>query len=116
MIGVLLINLGTPEAPEPGAVRTYLKEFLSDPRVIEIPKWAWQPILRGVILRTRPRKSAHAYKQVWSEEGSPPAAITERQAEALQAELPKVRVKHAMRYGRPAIAQRIAAAHRKGTR
>src|SRR3546814_8101341 len=114
MIGVLLINLGTPEAPEPGAVRTYLKEFLSDPRVIGIPKWAWPPILRGVTLRTRPRKSAHAYKQVWSEEVSPLAAITSGQAEALQAELPNVRVDHAMRYGRPAIADRIEALKREG--
>ncbi len=114
MIGVLLINLGTPEAPEPAAVRTYLKEFLSDPRVIEIPKWAWQPILRGVILRTRPKKSAHAYRQVWSEEGSPLAAITDRQAKALQAAFPNVRVDHAMRYGRPAIADRIEALKREG--
>ncbi|PWG02235.1 ferrochelatase [Sphingosinicella humi] len=114
MIGVLLINLGTPEAPEPAAVRTYLGEFLSDPRVIEIPKWAWQPILRGVILPTRPRKSAEAYRQVWSEEGSPLAAITARQAKALQAALPDVRVDHAMRYGRPAIADRIEALKREG--
>ncbi len=70
-IGVLLINLGTPNAPEPGSVRLYLKEFLSDPRVIEIPQLVWQPILRGLILTTRPKKSAHAYRQVWMEEGSP---------------------------------------------
>lgn len=114
MIGVLLINLGTPEAPEPAAVRTYLGEFLSDPRVIEIPKWAWQPILRGVILPTRPRKSAEAYRQVWGEEGSPLAAITARQAKALQAALPDVRVDYAMRYGRPAIADRIEALKREG--
>lgn len=114
MIGVLLINLGTPEAPEPAAVRTYLGEFLSDQRVIEIPKWAWQPILRGVILPTRPRKSAEAYKQVWSEEGSPLAAITARQAKALQAALPEVRVDYGMRYGRPAIADRIEAMKREG--
>jgi ferrochelatase len=59
-VGVLLINLGTPDAPEPGAVRTYLREFLSDPRVVEIPRLLWQPILRGFILPTRPRKSARA--------------------------------------------------------
>src|SRR5215203_79629 len=83
-IGVLLINLGTPDAPEPAAVRRYLAEFLSDRRVIEIPAIAWQPILRGIILRTRPKKSAHAYRQVWTEHGSPLAAITARQSKALQ--------------------------------
>ena len=59
-VGVLLINLGTPNAPEPGAVKLYLREFLSDPRVVEIPQLVWQPILRGIILNTRPKKSAHA--------------------------------------------------------
>ena len=103
-IGVLLINLGTPDAPEPGAVRRYLAEFLSDRRVVEIPWIAWQPILRGIILRTRPRKSAHAYSLVWTEHGSPLAAITARKAEALQSLLgDHVTVRHAMRYGRPAI-------------
>jgi len=107
---VLLINLGTPNAPEPGSVRLYLKEFLSDPRVIEIPQLVWQPILRGVILRTRPRKSAHAYRQVWTEEGSPLAAITARQARALAGAFgDQVIVDHAMRYGRPAIPERIDA-------
>jgi ferrochelatase len=114
MIGVLLTNLGTPDSPEPTAVRAYLKQFLSDPRVIEIPTVVWQPILRGVILRTRPKKSAHAYKLVWSEEGSPLAAITAQQAKALQVALPDVRVDHAMRYGRPAIADRIAALKAEG--
>ena len=65
--GVLLINLGTPNSPEPGPVRLYLKEFLSDPRVVEIPQLVWQPILRGIVLTRRPKKSAHAYKQVWTE-------------------------------------------------
>jgi len=107
-IGVLLINLGTPDAPEAGAVRRYLAEFLSDPRVIEIPRIAWLPILYGVILRTRPRKSAQAYKQVWTEEGSPLAAITRRQAEALQQQLGEdVIVDFAMRYGNPGIATSI---------
>ena len=103
--GVLLINLGTPDAPEPGAVRRYLAEFLSDPRVIEIPAIAWKPILHGIILRTRPRKSAHAYRQVWTNEGSPLAVITKRQAQALQERLGEgVMVEHAMRYGNPGIA------------
>ena len=107
-IGVLLINLGTPDAPEAAAVRRYLAEFLSDPRVIEIPKIAWLPILHGIILRTRPRKSAHAYKQVWTEEGSPLAAITRRQSEALQKRLGEdVIVDFAMRYGNPGIGKSI---------
>jgi ferrochelatase len=106
--GVLLINLGTPDAPEAAAVRRYLAEFLSDPRVIEIPRIAWLPILHGIILRTRPKKSAHAYKQVWTEEGSPLAAITRRQAEALQKRVGEdVVVDFAMRYGNPGIGQSI---------
>ena len=114
-VGVLLINLGTPDAPEPGAVRVYLREFLSDPRVIEIPSLLWQPILRGVVLRTRPKKSAHAYRQVWSDEGSPLAAITARQARALSGAFGDgVIVDHAMRYGRPAIAERIDALKGQG--
>ena len=104
-VGVLLTNLGTPDAPDAVAVRRYLAQFLSDPRVIEIPKLAWKPILHGIILRTRPKKSAHAYAQVWSEEGSPLAAITARQAKALQARLGDgLIVDWAMRYGNPGIA------------
>ena len=114
-IGVLLINLGTPNSPEPGAVKLYLKEFLSDPRVVEIPQLVWQPILRGIILNTRPKKSAHAYKQVWTEEGSPLAAITARQARALEGAFGnQVIVDHAMRYGRPAIRDRIEALKGQG--
>src|SRR5687768_9482963 len=114
-IGVLLINLGTPDAPEPAAVRRYLAEFLSDRRVIEIPPIVWQPILRGIILRTRPKKSAHAYRQVWTSEGSPLAAITARQARALEGAFGAgVIVDHAMRYGRPAISERIDALKAKG--
>jgi ferrochelatase len=114
-IGVLLINLGTPNAPEPGAVRLYLREFLSDPRVVEIPQLVWQPILRGIILNTRPRKSARAYKEVWTAEGSPLAAITARQAKALAGAFgPDVLVDHAMRYGQPAIAAKIDALKARG--
>ncbi|WP_447726960.1 ferrochelatase [Sphingomonas koreensis] len=113
-VGVLLVNLGTPDAPTPAAVRRYLAEFLSDPRVVEIPQIVWQPILRGVILRTRPKKSAHAYQQVWTEQGSPLAAITARQAGALQAAWPEVRVDWAMRYGNPAIGDRLAAMKEAG--
>lgn len=109
-VGVLLINLGTPDAAEPRAVRRYLAEFLSDPRVVELPKLVWQPILRGAILTTRPKKSAHAYAQVWSEAGSPLAAITRAQAEALKDAFgPGVLVDWAMRYGRPAIGDRLQA-------
>ena len=104
-IGVLLVNLGTPDAPTPSAVKRYLREFLSDRRVVEIPAYAWQPILRGIVLNTRPRKSAHAYAQVWTERGSPLAAITAEQAERLQGRLgDSAVVAHAMRYGRPDIA------------
>jgi ferrochelatase len=109
-IGVLLVNLGTPDAAEAGAVRRYLAEFLSDRRVVEIPPLLWQPILRGIILRTRPRKSAHAYAQIWRADGSPLAAITAQQADALRAQLGgDLLVDHAMRYGRPAIADKLAA-------
>ena len=114
-IGVLIVNLGTPNAPEPGAVKLYLKEFLSDPRVVEIPQLVWQPILRGIILNTRPKKSAHAYRQVWTEEGSPLAAITARQAAALRDGFgDAVIVDHAMRYGQPAIAERLEALKQAG--
>jgi len=114
-VGVLLINLGTPNSPEPGAVKIYLREFLSDPRVVEIPQLVWQPILRGVILNTRPKKSAHAYSQVWTEEGSPLAAITARQARALEGAWGgEVAVDYAMRYGKPAIRERIEALKAQG--
>ena len=108
-VGVLLINLGTPDAPEAGAVRRYLAEFLSDRRVVEIPAIAWKPILHGIILRTRPAKSAHAYRQVWTNEGSPLAAISARQASGLQERLgEEILVGSAMRYGSPAIADSLS--------
>ncbi|MDR7100941.1 ferrochelatase [Croceicoccus sp. BE223] len=118
-VAVLLVNLGTPDAPTTPAVKRYLKEFLSDRRVVEIPPLIWQPILRGIILNTRPKKSAHAYSQVWSADGSPLAAITRRQAEALQArfgppEASGVVVDWAMRYGQPSIPDRIAALKAQG--
>jgi protoporphyrin/coproporphyrin ferrochelatase len=109
-VGVLLVNLGTPEAPDAASVRRYLAEFLSDRRVIEIPALLWQPLLRGIILNTRPKKSAHAYRQVWTEEGSPLAAITAAQARALQQKLgDAVTVRYAMRYGKPAIGDELQA-------
>jgi ferrochelatase len=107
-IGVLLVNLGTPDAPEPGAVRRYLAEFLTDRRVVEIPAWLWRPILHGIVLRTRPKKSAHAYRQVWTNEGSPLAAITARQTTDLQRRIGDgAIVKFAMRYGNPGIASTL---------
>jgi ferrochelatase len=114
-VGVLLVNLGTPDAATPSAVRRYLAEFLSDPRVVEIPKLAWAPILHGIVLRTRPAKSAHAYQQVWTEQGSPLAAITARQAQALRARLgDSAVVDWATRYGKPAIGDRFAALQAQG--
>jgi ferrochelatase len=108
-VGVLLINLGTPDGPEERAVRRYLAEFLSDRRVIEIHPIAWKPILHGIILRRRPKKTAEAYNQVWTNEGSPLRAIARRQAEALRKRLPQVSVHYAMRYGHPGIAAALEA-------
>lgn len=107
-LGVLLLNLGTPEAPTVPAVRRYLAQFLWDPRVVEIPRPIWWLILHGVILRVRPARSARAYQAVWTEEGSPLLEISRRQAQGLQAllsaELPgPVRVALGMRYGNPSI-------------
>lgn len=114
-IGVLPINLGTPDEASPAAVRRYLRQFLSDRRVVEIPQLVWQPILRGVVLRTRPKKSAHAYRQVWTPAGSPLAAITAAQARALAGAFGEaVTVDWAMRYGKPAIGERIAALKEAG--
>ena len=113
-IGVLIVNLGTPDGADAKSVKRYLGEFLSDKRVVEIPAIAWQPILRGIILNTRPKKSAHAYQQVWTEDGSPLAAITKAQAEKMQARLGSVgaggvMVDWAMRYGNPSIPERLTA-------
>jgi protoporphyrin/coproporphyrin ferrochelatase len=109
-IGVLLVNLGTPEAPTAPAVKRYLKQFLSDKRVVEIPSILWQPILRGIILNTRPKKSAKAYAKVWTDKGSPLAFFTNAQAENLAQRFSGVAdVRYAMRYGEPAIGKQIAA-------
>ncbi len=109
-VGVLLVNLGTPDAPTPAAVRRYLAEFLRDRRVVEIPRLVWWPILHGIILRTRPKRSAHAYAQVWTPQGSPLAANTAAQAAALQQRLgADVEVRWAMRYGNPALGAELAA-------
>ena len=114
---LLLVNLGTPDAPEPAAVRRYLREFLSDRRVVEAPRLLWWPILHGFILPFRSRRSAKAYAQIWDHENacSPLLTITRAQAQALQERLGRVAtVDFAMRYGRPAIGKRIRALHRAG--
>ena len=106
---VLLLNLGTPAAPTAAAVRPYLREFLSDARVVELPQWLWQPILQGPVLTLRPKKSAHGYEKVWLPEGSPLAVFTERQAAALAQKLPKhIIVRHAMTYGEPSVPRVLA--------
>ncbi|MBJ7253620.1 MAG: ferrochelatase [Sphingomonadaceae bacterium] len=109
-IGVLLVNLGTPDAPTTSAVKRYLKQFLSDRRVVEIPPIIWQPILRGIILNTRPQKSAKAYAKVWTDKGSPLAFFTAAQADALQTRMgDSADVRYAMRYGNPSVADQLAA-------
>lgn len=107
---VLLVNLGTPEAPTPAAVRRYLAEFLSDARVVEIPRLLWWPILHGVVLNVRPRVSARKYAEIWAADGSPLAVHTARQAGLLADRLARgappgtLEVAYAMRYGQPSIA------------
>ena len=106
--GILLVNLGTPDAPTPAAVRSYLKEFLSDPRVVEMPRVLWWLILNGIILNTRPKKSAAKYASIWLAEGSPLRVHTVKQAALLQGYLGERTkaafvVEYAMRYGNPSI-------------
>src|SRR4051812_17609659 len=111
--GVLLCNLGTPDAPTPAAVRRYLAEFLADPRVVEIPRVVWLPLLYGVILPLRSAKSAAKYRTIWTPEGSPLKVWTGRQAKRLQGWIGeqghRVRVEYAMRYGAPSIASQLDA-------
>lgn len=111
--GVLLCNLGTPDEPTPPAVRRYLAQFLGDPRVVEIPRIAWWPILHGIVLRTRPRASAAKYASIWTPEGSPLKVWTQKQAKLLQGYLGErghhVLVRYAMRYGSPSVAQELDA-------
>ncbi|MCW5648763.1 MAG: ferrochelatase [Ramlibacter sp.] len=108
---VLLCNLGTPDAPTPGAVRRYLAEFLGDPRVVEIPRALWLLILHGIILRVRPARSARKYASIWTPEGSPLKVWTQRQARLLQEALAQrgqdVVVRCAMRYGSPSVASEL---------
>jgi protoporphyrin/coproporphyrin ferrochelatase len=115
---VLLVNLGTPDEPTAPALRRYLAEFLSDPRVVEIPKLLWWAILHGVVLRTRPARSAAKYATVWTPEGSPLAVWTRRQTAALDVALRarghRLLVRHAMRYGNPSIASVMDALRAEG--
>ncbi len=112
-LGVLLVNLGTPAAPTRSALRSYLREFLSDPRVVELPRWLWRLILHGVILNVRPAVSARAYRKIWTSAGSPLLDISQRQAQVLQRALAErypgpLRVVLGMRYGQPAIHTALA--------
>lgn len=115
---VLLVNLGTPTAPTPRALRKYLAEFLSDPRVVELPRALWWLILHGYILRVRPRRSAEAYAKVWTQEGSPLAVFSAQLKQAVQDEIAKhardVRVELAMRYGAPSVRESLIALQREG--
>jgi len=111
-VGILLTNLGTPDAPTPKALRKYLAEFLSDTRVIEKPRWLWKIILYGIILNIRPRRAAKAYQSVWTDEGSPLMKFSQKQAHELQMAFDEyqnatVTIKLAMRYGNPSIATGI---------
>lgn len=116
-VGVLLTNVGSPAAPTTGALRAYLAQFLGDPRVIEYPRGLWLPLLHGVILNVRPRRSAEMYRQVWTDEGSPLLATLRRQGEALQEALgDAARVAVGVRYGQPSIAAALRALDAAGAR
>jgi ferrochelatase len=105
--GIILINIGSAEEPTEEAVRRFLAEFLSDPYVIDYPRWLWMPILKGIILKKRPAKSAQLYKSIWSEEGSPLVHITQAIGEKLNSEMPEHQVVVGMRYGEPSIKKAI---------
>ena len=119
-VGVMLVNLGTPDAPEKGAIRRFLAEFLSDPRVVELPRVVWWPILNGVILNVRPGKIQEKYETVWMNEGSPLMVWSRRQTEAVDLALQErgydVDVALAMRYGEPSLAGTLDALRRRGCR
>jgi ferrochelatase len=114
MIGVILLQLGTPDAPTTAALKRYLREFLSDRRVVDLPRALWWPVLHGIVLRTRPRRSARLYQKIWRSEGSPLRVITRAQAAGLEQRLAgtvrgtRIRVVAGMRYGRPSIAEALA--------
>jgi len=113
---VVLVNLGTPDAPNTAAVRRYLSEFLHDRRVVDLSRWLWCPLLHFAILPLRSGKVAHKYASIWLPEGSPLAVYTRRLAEAVQRELPDARVLHAMRYGQPSWKGLLAQLREQGVR
>ncbi len=118
-VGVLLVNLGTPDAPTASATRRYLAEFLSDPRVVEAPRWLWRLVLHGVILRIRPARSARLYRSIWTEEGSPLLVIARRQQKGIARRLKdrsgdRVHVELAMRYGNPSVSRGLHALKEAG--
>lgn len=119
--GILLANLGTPDAPTPRAVRRYLKEFLSDPRIVDLPRWLWWPVLHGIILNTRPKKSASAYARIWTAEGSPLLCESRKLCEGLETELrglisEEIHVVLGMRYGNPSIGDALRQLRQKQCR
>lgn len=120
-LGVLLVNLGTPEAPTTGRVRNYLAEFLADPRVVETPRWLWRLILHGYILRVRPRRSAAAYRRIWTEHGSPLLLYSRQLAAELELALSSrlsgnANVALGMSYGKPAIDEALISLHERHAR
>jgi len=118
-LGVLLCNLGTPDAPTAAALRRYLAEFLWDPRIVEIPRLLWWPVLHGIILRRRPKKSAQKYQSIWTEQGSPLMVVSRSQQQLLQQQLTarldqSVTVALGMRYGNPSIQSALEALRTEG--
>lgn len=111
---LVLVNLGTPDTPTPGAIRRYLREFLSDRRVVDLPRWLWWPVLNLAILPLRSVRVAHKYASVWLPGGSPLAVYTRQLAQAVQRECPQWQVVHAMRYGQPSFAQQLRALQADG--
>jgi ferrochelatase len=113
MKGVLMVNLGSPDSPEPKDVKPYLEEFLMDERVIDVPRWLRTFLVKGIILNTRPKKSAKAYKKIWWDEGSPLIVLSERLQKKVQLQS-SIPIALAMRYGKPSIATGLAELHEKG--
>lgn len=115
-VGILLVNLGTPEALTPGAIRRYLTQFLSDSRVVDLSPWLWQPLLRGVILPLRVPKLVRLYRSIWLAEGSPLLVYSQRQQAALAQRLPAYAVELAMTYGKPSIPEALSRLRQQGVR